>query len=157
MANIAIDLKDFQRDFRSKIRDPLVKKLESTLKDTSLNSLYKQMVAELIEALNELLPYFLYQFITGQDARKGVTGSDKYLTVLDQLRRKLQEHNLSWAAPIILPMIETAVRMIYRKAVESVFDKAGLEDAFEKWLGFSVDSGDTPIKDTTPPAKAAGK
>ena len=143
-----IDWNDFQRDFRNKVRDPLADKLNIKLSSLPSDSDIKELIHRFLEALEEVLPRYLFSIIIGQ-GKRNVPGADKYVTVLKQMTTWLTSRGLKWAIPLVVPMIESAVRMVYRNTVESYFDRFGLEDPFEEWLGFTVDSGDpTPTSVT---------
>lgn len=148
MGKLSIDFNDFQRDFRNKIRDPLVEKLTPKLSQLPSDSDIKKLIERFLDALEDLLPKYLYSIITEQESRN-VSGAEKYITVVELLTRKLKSIGIPWAAPILIPIVESVVRMVYRNSVESYFDKFGLEDAFERWLGFSVDSGDPATEPPT--------
>lgn len=142
-----IDWNDFQRDFRSNVRDPIADKLNVKMSSLPSDSDIKALIQRFLEALEEVLPRYLFGVITGQGDRNAA-GADKYVAVLQQMTNWMTARGMKWAIPLVVPMIESAVRMVYRNTVESYFDRFGLEDPFEAWLGFTVDSGDpepTPV------------
>lgn len=132
-----IDLNDFQRDFRKNISEPLQKKLGL---NTKAPEPIKQQVGELKEIIHEQLPSLIWGWVQHEEKFTFKTGSQKHAGVVQKLEQWARANGYARFVPIFIPMIESAVRMIYPGKIESIFEILELEVPFEKWLGFTVSS-----------------
>lgn len=135
---ISIDEKDFYREFRSRVRDPLVESLTGRSDNVALT---------LKELLEEELPKFLFGLIKKLEFT-GKPGIGKFTSAILHLSKFLEEKDLAWATPWLVPLIQTSVRIMYQSYFEEWFDKHGLEDSLETLVGFELSS---PEPAATPP------
>lgn len=146
---IAGDFKDFLKDFEKKVYTPLERKFKK--------GVVHPLKDDFLRVLKNELPKLLYGWITSAEAKPSTPGIVKYMGVMKELVSYLHGKGLQSFVPVLVPVIEMAVRWIYQKTVESIFDKLGLEDNLEAWLGFSVDSGSSASTPPSKPATAPGK
>lgn len=132
---IAVDFNDFYKTFEKKVYTPLERKFKKAavhpLRDGFLKVIKKE------------LPTLLYQWVVTEEVGKPKAGILKYMGVMKKLALWLEAKGYGMFMPLLVPVIEMTVRWLYQKTVESVFDKFGIEDALESWLGFNVDSSPT--------------
>lgn len=129
MGGIHIDANDFERKFRSTFVDPIKKKLAG---------IQSNLVQSFLKDITDELPTLLHSWIVSESIYPTKPGALKYLGVIGKLVTWLESKGYGNFAPLLVPVIEDAVRMVFQNTVESIFDKLGITGTLESWLGFTV-------------------
>lgn len=129
----AINMKEFYREFRENVRDPLA---------ATLTGKSDKPAGLLLELLEDKLPEFLYEVVIKLEG-SGKPGIGKFVSAIMHLSIFLKKHDLEWATPWLVPIIQRSVRMIYRNHFEEFFDEHNMEDTLEWLIGFELSSPET--------------
>lgn len=146
MANgkIAIAEKDFYREFRSKIRDPLIKHLGESKAEP---------VIALTKALDTEIPTVVYSAIVRQEQSTHLSGPQKLLGAMGYFVNWLEGAGFGKFVPYLLPIIQQAVSIIFTDTVKSFIERYGLTKLVEALLGFLpfIPKATTPAGTNLPP------
>ena len=126
-----VDIHDFYRWFRKKVRPQLIKKLG------------KHITPEAENALDNVIPQNMYEGIIRAETMPRVSGMRKTYTVISRLLQVLELNNATFLLPFLCPVIEVGVRHVYQVYFERRADQFGYEAALEGFFGFGLDSGKT--------------
>lgn len=142
MAKVAISSKAFERWFKKTVTKPLLERVEDALQGAGTHAV-TEAERDALDRIHKSLPAEMYGWITTAEANYLAKGVEKYIGVVNQLANWLMANGYGFAVPLLVPVVETSVRRVYKSShLESVFDRFHIEDNVEAWLGFKISTND---------------